>query len=108
MCHNMVEWEIECMLMSSQGEWQKPVYHPYIHELRVKNKKVFSDITLGKPLDQGIDHIIELEEGEKPVMVTPYQHPKQLKDEIEKKLRIFSLWDTLGQVSHHLPHQLYQ
>jgi hypothetical protein len=29
-------------------------------------------------------HTIELEEGAKPVITTPYKHPKTFKDEIEK------------------------
>lgn len=48
---------------------------------------MFSDIPPGAPPDRGIEHIIELEEGAKPVMITPYRHPKRLKDEIEKTIK---------------------
>ena len=44
---------------------------------------MFSDIPPGRPLDRGIENIIELE-GAKPIMITPYRHLKRLKDEIEK------------------------
>lgn len=48
---------------------------------------MFSDIPLGTPPGRGIEHIIELEEGAKPIMITPYRHPKRLKDEIEKTIK---------------------
>ena len=48
---------------------------------------MFSEIPPCRPLDRGIEHIIELEEGAKPIMITPYRHPKRLKDEIEKTIK---------------------
>jgi hypothetical protein len=39
------------------------------------------------PPDRGFEHIIELEEGAKPVITTPYRHPKKYKDEIEKAIK---------------------
>ena len=53
----------------------------------MKYDRVFNDIPPGRPPDRGIEHIIELEEGTKPMMVTPYRHPKRLKDEIEKTIK---------------------
>lgn len=53
----------------------------------MKHTKVFSDIPHGRPPDRGIEHIIELEEGTNPIMITPYRHPKRLKDEIEKTIK---------------------
>ena len=53
----------------------------------MKYDKVFNDIPPGRPPEIGIEHVIELEEGTKPVMVTPYKHPKRLKDEIEKTIK---------------------
>ena len=53
----------------------------------IKHYRVFSDIPIGIPPDRGIEHIIELEEGAKPIMITPYMHPKRLKDEIEKTIK---------------------
>lgn len=55
--------------------------------MRIKYEKVFSEIPPGRPPDRGIEHIIELEEGAKPVMITPYRHPKRLKDEIERTIK---------------------
>jgi hypothetical protein len=48
---------------------------------------VFGPIPLGVPLDRGFEHIIELEEGAKPVITTPYRHPKKYKDKIEKAIK---------------------
>ena len=53
----------------------------------MKYEKVFSNIPHGGPPDRGIKHIIELEEGPKPMMITPYKHPKRLKDEMEKTIK---------------------
>ena len=72
--------------MLSQGQ-QKSEYHPDIQELRIKHYKILSEIPPGRPPDRGIEHIIELEEGAKPIMITPYRHPKRLKDEIEKTIK---------------------
>jgi hypothetical protein len=48
---------------------------------------VFGLIPLGVPPDRGFEHIIELEAGAKPVITTPYRHPKKYKDEIEKAIK---------------------
>ena len=84
--HDMVDWAAECMLMPAQQEQQKGEYHPDIQILRTKHSKVFSDIPPGRPPDRGTEHIIKFEEGAKPIMITPYRHPKRLKDEIEKTI----------------------
>ena len=48
---------------------------------------MFGDIPLGRPPDRGIEHVIELDKGAKPIMITPYRHPKRLKDKIEKIIK---------------------
>ena len=47
---------------------------------------VFGDIPLGQPPNQGFDHTIELEDGVKAVITTPYRHPKAYRDEIERAI----------------------
>ena len=47
---------------------------------------MFDDIPPRIPLDRGFEHIIELEEGAKPVITTPYCHPRHYKEEIEKTI----------------------
>jgi hypothetical protein len=51
-----------------------------------RHRKVFEPIPLGQPPDRGVEHIIELE-GAKPVITTPYKHPKKHKDEIESVIK---------------------
>jgi hypothetical protein len=68
-------------------EQGKVHYTPEIKEILDKHHKVFGLIPLGMPLDRGFDHIIELEEGSKTVITTPYRHPKKYKDEIEKAIK---------------------
>jgi hypothetical protein len=62
-------------------------YSQDIQRIIDKHEKVFGQIPLGKPPDRGFEHIIELEEGAKPVITTPYMHPKKFKDEIEKSIK---------------------
>jgi hypothetical protein len=52
-----------------------------------KHDRVFGEIPPGRPPDRGFEHTIELEEGAKPVITTPYRHPKKFKDEIEKAIK---------------------
>ena len=39
------------------------------------------------PPNRGIEHVIELKEEAKPIMITPYFHPKKHKDEIENLIK---------------------
>ena len=41
----------------------------------------------GLPPDRGFEHVIELEQGAKPVITTPYRHPRGYKEEIEKTIK---------------------
>jgi hypothetical protein len=58
-----------------------------MHELLGRHDRVFGQIPLGVPPDRGFEYTIELEEGAKPVITTPYRHPKKFKDEIEKTIQ---------------------
>jgi hypothetical protein len=62
-------------------------YSPAIQRIIDMHSKVFEPIPPGAPPDRGFEHIIELEEGAKPVITTPYRHPKKYKDEIEKAIK---------------------
>jgi hypothetical protein len=62
----------------------------YSHDIQKiinSHNKVFEPIPTGPPPDRGFEHIIELEEGAKTVITTPYRHPKRYKDEIEKAIK---------------------
>lgn len=52
-----------------------------------KNNVVFKDIPLGKPLERGFEHVIEIVEGAKLVIITPYHHPKRHKKKLKKQSR---------------------
>ena len=48
---------------------------------------MFGSTLLGRPLDSGFNHTIELEAGATTVIVVTYRHPKRFKDEIEKAIK---------------------
>jgi hypothetical protein len=81
-----ITYAVECFVMEAQGEVPKQ-YPPDIQRILHKHGKVFEPIPPGKPPDRGFEHIIELEEEAKPVITTPYRHPKKHKDEIEKAIK---------------------
>jgi hypothetical protein len=62
-------------------------YAPEIKKILDRHHKVFGPIPPGVPPDRGFEHIIELEVGAKPVITTPYRHPKNYKDQIEKAIK---------------------
>jgi hypothetical protein len=62
-------------------------YAPEIKKILDRHHKVFWLIPPGVPPDRGFEHIIEIEAGAKPVITTPYKHPKKYKDEIEKAIK---------------------
>ena len=70
--------------MDKKGETH---YSPEIQRIINKHNNVFGLIPPGAPPDRGFEHIIELEEGAKPVITTPYKHSKKYKDEIEKAIK---------------------
>ena len=73
--------------MPEVTEQHKQEYPPDVQKIITKHTKVFAEIPPGRPPDRGIEHVIELEEGAKPVIITPYRHPKRYKDEIEKAIK---------------------
>jgi hypothetical protein len=81
-----VAYKAECFIMeASSGEHKQ--YPPDIQRILHKHKRVFESIPPGQPPDGGFEHIIELEEGAKPVITTPYRNPKKHKDEIENAIK---------------------
>jgi hypothetical protein len=62
-------------------------YTPEIKRILDKHQKVFGPIPPSVPPDRGFEHIIELEAGAKPIITTPYKHPKKYKYEIEKTIK---------------------
>jgi hypothetical protein len=62
---------VEYFIMDKNDGTNKQ-YPPYIQRILHKHKWVFEPIPLGKSPERGFEHIIELEEGAKPVITTPY------------------------------------
>jgi hypothetical protein len=81
-----IAYTTEYFILDTKGETHKP-YPPDIQKILHKHKRIFEPIPLGQPPDRGFEHIIELEEGVKPVITTPYRHPKKHKDEIESVIK---------------------
>jgi hypothetical protein len=52
-----------------------------------RHQQVFGQIPPGRPPAKGFEHTIELEEGAKSVITTPYRHPRRFKDEIVKSIK---------------------
>ncbi|XP_059073375.1 uncharacterized protein LOC131874148 [Cryptomeria japonica] len=85
--HDQVQWATKILVMLEVMDQQKQEYPLEVLSLLTKHSKVFGDIPPGRPPDRGIEHVIELEEGVKPVITTPYKHPKRYKDEIKKAIK---------------------
>ena len=85
--HDQVQWAAEFRVMPEVIEQHKQEYPPDVQKIITKHTKVFGEIPPGRPPDRGIEHVIELEEGANPVIITPYRHPKRYKDEIEKAIK---------------------
>jgi len=74
----------KCRISACVDEQGKVHYTLKIQEILDKHHKMFGPIPPGVPSDRGFEHIIELETGAKPVITSPYRHPKKYKDEIGK------------------------
>jgi hypothetical protein len=81
-----IVFAVECFIMDTNDGTNKQ-YPPNIQRILHKHKRVFEPIPPGKPPDRGFEHIIELEEGAKPVIDTPYRHPKKHKNKIESAIK---------------------
>jgi hypothetical protein len=82
-----IVYAVECNILACVDEKGKVHYTLEIKEILDRSRKVFGPIPPGVPPDRGFEHIIELEAGDKPVITTPYRHPKKYKDKIEKAIR---------------------
>jgi hypothetical protein len=82
-----IVYAAECKISVQEDKKGHPHYSPDIQKIIDRHSKVFEPIPPGAPPDRGFEHIIELEEGAKPVITTPYRHLKKYKDEIEKAIK---------------------
>jgi hypothetical protein len=82
-----IAYAAKCRISVEVDKKGETHYAPEIKKIMDRHSKVFEPIPLGAPLDRGFEHIIELEEGAKPAITTPYRHPKKYNDEIEKEIK---------------------
>jgi hypothetical protein len=82
-----IVYVLECLVSVQVDKQGHPQYSHDIERIIDTHRKVFEPIPPGKPPDREFEHIIELEEGAKPVITTPYRNPKKYKDEIEKTIK---------------------
>jgi hypothetical protein len=82
-------------------------YSQDIQRILGKHEKVFGKIPPGKPPDRGFEHTIELEEGAKPIITTPYRHPKvegYLNNYVARYQRDWVKWLHLGEYFYNTTH----
>jgi hypothetical protein len=80
-----IVYAVECRISVQVDKKGHPHYSQDIQKIIDMHNKVFEPIPPRAPPDRGFEHIIELEEGEKHVITTPYRHPKKYKDEMIRK-----------------------
>jgi hypothetical protein len=85
--HGDMACATECLITMEKPSQDHQHYHADIQALLGKHDRVFGPLPAGRPPDRGFEHVIELEEGSKPMITTPYRHPKKFKDEIEKAIK---------------------
>jgi hypothetical protein len=78
-----ISYAIECRISVRLDKKGENHYSPEIQRIIDRHNKVFEPI----PPDMGFEHIIELEEGTKPVITTPYKHPNKYTNDIEKAIK---------------------
>jgi hypothetical protein len=85
--HGDVTYVVECLVTTEKPSGNNHQHHVEIQKLLSRHDHVFGKIPPGRPPDRGFKHTIELEEGAKPVITTPYRNPKKLKDEIKNSIK---------------------
>jgi hypothetical protein len=85
--HEDVACATEYLVTMQKPSQDRQHYSTDIQLLLGKHDKVFGPFTVGIPPYRVFEHVIELEEGAKPVITTPYRHPNKFKDEIENAIQ---------------------
>jgi hypothetical protein len=85
--HGEVAYASECIITMWRDSGSQQQYQKEIKTLLSQHQQVFGLIPPGSPPERGFEHTIEMEEGEKPMITSPYRHPRRFKDEIEKEIK---------------------
>ncbi|XP_057812846.2 uncharacterized protein LOC131026858 [Cryptomeria japonica] len=85
--HDDVIWATHCFVKSKTPTHQDGrAFHVDIQSIMDWHDRVFGDIPPCVPPDRGFEHGIEMEDGAKLVITSPYHHPRAYKDEIKKTI----------------------
>lgn len=85
--HDYIAWAAHCFVSVEPIEGQQMQPQDFdLQAILSTHDKVIVDIPTGIPPHRRFEHTIELEAGAKPVITTPYRHPKKFKDEIEQMI----------------------
>jgi hypothetical protein len=82
--HGDVAYATKCLITMQKSSQECQHYDVDIQGFLGKHDRVFRPLLTRRPPDRGFEHVIDLEEGENPMITTPYSHPKKFKDEIKK------------------------
>ena len=82
-----VAWAAGVIIHPTSSPKNQGNFHFEIQNILDKHSIVFNDLPPGLPPDRGFEHVIELEQGAKPIITTPYRHPRGYKEEIEKTIK---------------------
>lgn len=99
-----VAWATKFLIIDISPPKYGRSYHVDIQSILDKQGKVFNEIPPGLPPNRGLQHVIELDEGAKPVITMPYGHPRRYKEEMKRQLNNYWTWGTYILVLAHLPH----
>ena len=80
--HGDIEWDAEFFITSYNPHLKVSIHPKEIEKLLSKYEKVFGDLPPERPPDRGVENIIELEIGTKPIKMKPYRNPKRIRDDI--------------------------
>ena len=76
--HGDIEWTTKFLIASPKPHLNISKHPKEIEHLLSKYENVFGDLPPGIPLYRGVEHIIELDIGTKPIKMHPYIHPKRI------------------------------
>jgi hypothetical protein len=85
--HGEVAYDVECLITTWKDSEGPQHYQREIRNLLGRHRQVSGSIPPSRPPNKGFEHTIELEEGAKPMITSPYRHPRRFKDEIEKAIK---------------------